>query len=873
MSKNTDLARQGRSPLNRLLRAYGLAILFTALTLGFRLALDAPLEGRPTLVIFTLPILFSAYLGGLGPGLLATLLSTMAASFYLLPPLQNFTVISSADRWQQFFLVLAGVCISAFSEALHKMRQRASLAYIRELSALKEKEHLRAALDEHAIVAMTDGKGKITFVNDKFCAISQYSRQELIGQDHRIVNSGHHDKPFIGELWATIRKGQVWHGELKNRAKDGSFYWVDTTIVPFLDERGQARQYVAIRADITQRKLAQESLLNAERALHASDRRLANILQGMNEACFAVDAEWRFTFVNDRGQVLLRHRREEMLGRTLWEVFDKLLGTPMEVHYRRAMSERVAVSFEAFSPIAQRWLDIRLFPSEDGLAAFLLDIHARKLGEEALKETRARLDSALEAGAIGTWTWDIPNDRLVSDEVTARLFSVDKEEAAQGLPAQAYIRAILPADQGAVTQALDQAIQSCGRYDIEYRLPLPDGSLRWIQARGRVDGNAAQQPVLFHGAVMDITERKRSEARFRRLVDSNAQGVLFWSTEGKITDANDAFLDLVGYTRSDLKSGELNWARMTPPEYADLDERNLKELALTGICTPTEKEYTRKDGTRVAVLIGAAVFDDNPSEGVCFVLDISQARQAHLEIQRLNLQLEERVRERTAQLESANEELESFSYSVSHDLRAPLRAIDGFSQAILEDYAALLPPEGQECLDIIRNRTKRMGMLIDDLLAFSRLSRLPITRREVDMESLVNSVLDDLLAEQPERKLDLQVASLPSCQGDHALLRQVWVNLLSNAFKYTRQRAPAVIQIGCEEGVYFVRDNGAGFDMRYLDKLFGVFQRLHREEEFSGTGVGLAIVKRIVHRLGGTVWAEGAVDQGATFSFRMETAG
>ncbi len=368
-------------------------------------------------------------------------------------------------------------------------------------ASLREIGDLKMALDEHAIVAITDPQGRITYVNDKFCAISKYSRDELLGQDHRIINSGHHSKEFIRDLWRTIAQGRVWHGEIMNRAKDGSHYWVDTTIVPFLNEQGKPRQYVAIRADISERKQAEQT------------------------------------------------------------------------------------------------------------------------------------------------------------------------------------------------------------------------------------------------------------------------------------------------------------------------------------------------------------------------------------IQRLNAELEQRVIERTAQLEAANRELEAFSYSVSHDLRAPLRAVDGFSQAVIEDFGPLLPEEGRRQLNTIRYAAQRMGKLIDDLLSFSRLNRHPLKREAVDMNALVRSVADELGAPWADREIGWQVGTLPPCRGDPALLRQVWLNLLSNALKYTRKRERASIEVGVEESpeglAYRVQDNGVGFDMRYADKLFGVFQRLHRIEEYDGTGVGLAIVQRIVHRHGGRVWARSAPGQGATFCFTL----
>jgi len=237
-------------------------------------------------------------------------------------------------------------------------------------------------------------------------------------------------------------------------------------------------------------------------------------------------------------------------------------------------------------------------------------------------------------------------------------------------------------------------------------------------------------------------------------------------------------------------------------------------------------------------------------------------------------QSSQKVQAANQQLEAANKELESFSYSVSHDLRAPLRAMDGFSRAVMEDYGSQLPADGQRYLQIIRTSAQRMGNLIDDLLSFSRLSRATLSKRTIDVRSLVQETLEELRSQREGREIQLNIGDLPACEGDTALLKQVWINLLSNAFKYTQKRSSAVVEIGCKKeghaNIYFVRDNGTGFDMRYANKLFGVFQRLHRAEDYEGTGVGLAIVQRIIHRHGGRVWAEAVVDQGATFYFTLE---
>jgi PAS domain S-box-containing protein len=253
--------------------------------------------------------------------------------------------------------------------------------------------------------------------------------------------------------------------------------------------------------------------------------------------------------------------------------------------------------------------------------------------------------------------------------------------------------------------------------------------------------------------------------------------------------------------------------------------------------------------------------------------DITDLKEAEDKINELNRELEQRVALRTAQLEAANKELEAFSYSVSHDLRTPLRAIDGFSRILLEDYAEKLDDEGKRLLNVVRDNTGRMGQLIDDILQFSRTGRLELNPAEIDMEGLARTVLDELLATATGPAPQVEIGRIPPARCDRAMMRQVFANLLSNALKFSRGNPAPRVEVGGaiegNEAVYFVKDNGVGFDMQYVDKLFGVFQRLHGVTEFEGTGIGLAIVKRVVTRHGGRVWAEGKVNEGATIYFAL----
>jgi PAS domain S-box-containing protein len=512
-----------------------------------------------------------------------------------------------------------------------------------------------------------------------------------------------------------------------------------------------------------------------------------------------------------------------------------------------------------------------------------LDITEHKRADEELRVSQARYKTIVDNIPQKVYVKG-PDLRWASvNGLLARDFGLRPEDVVGKTN-----RELFPQDLADKYSADDQRIIEAGateEFDEEY---LDQGERRMVHSIKTPvrDDSGTIQGVL--GVFWDVTDERRaqdelraSNERLRRLVDSSVFGFTVSRADGSILEANDYFLDLVGHTREELERGEIDWRTITPVEWLPADERGLAEALEGGTCAPYEKEYLRPDGSRISVLLAYAYLSDSEDRAV-FVLDISERKRAESQLKRalkdlaaVNAELEDRVKARTAALEAANRELEAFSYSVSHDLRAPLRSVDGFSKILLQDHGEQLDAEAQRVLGVVIRNVGQMGRLIDDLLAFSRVSRKELERQPVDIDRLARSVSEELRAAEPERAIEVDIGPLGGTLGDSGLLRQVWVNLLGNAFKFTRPAERPRIEIRCEQGAgerrYSVTDNGVGFDAAYVDKLFQPFQRLHSTSEFEGTGIGLAIVARIVQRHGGRVWAEGASGQGATFGFSLPT--
>ena len=396
--------------------------------------------------------------------------------------------------------------------------------------------------------------------------------------------------------------------------------------------------------------------------------------------------------------------------------------------------------------------------------------------------------------------------------------------------------------------------------------------------------NAPGDIIGISSIARDITERKRAErevqenrARLSGVIGSAMDAIISVDAGQRITIFNEAAEKMFGCPVNEAIGQPLD--RFIPARYREAHREHVAEFGRTGATSRAMGNLRplsglRANGEEFPIEASISHIEVGGQQTYTVILrDVTERKRAEEQILRLNAELEQRVQERTVELTAANNELETFTYSVAHDLRAPLRHIDSFSKILEEDCAGALPRQAAHYLQNIRNSTGKMSMLVDDLLNLARVGRQELRRQTTPLSALVDEVLADLQNETAGRMLEWRIEPLPAIECDPGLMKQVFANLLSNAVKYTRPRPVAIIEVGYRkmngDSAVFVRDNGVGFNMKYADKLFGVFQRLHRAEEFEGTGVGLATVERIVRKHGGHIWADAAVDKGATFYFTV----
>ena len=768
-----------------------------------------------------------------------------------------------------------GAMVSAFATVKDMTALREAEA------ALAESERLfRLTFDQAPIGAALVGVDfRFRRVNARFAQMTGYSVDELLER-------GFPDITLPDDVAAdVVEVKRLAAGELDEYArekryvrKDGGVAWGDVVVRPVAGEDGRPLAFIAMVADVTERR-------SAELAQRESEERLRLLLQNMNDAVYVhelrAESPSRFVDVNERACELLGYSREELLAMDVGaidvpEQAERLPAIMATLHEGgRAVFETEHLTKQGRRlpvEVSVRKLVIKGVPTVLSVAR---DISRRKAAEAVAAKAQRLLHETQEISKLGGWEYDVDTGRITWTDEVYRIHGVEPGFDINDVGFN--IGFYLPEDRPVIAAAFRDVVESGAPYDLELRLRAADGRRLWVRTMARAVKEGGRV-VRVAGNIVDITERKlieealrESETKYREVVERAADGIVM-TDQGRILFANDAFASMSGHAGEEL-------AGMSFLDFVPEDQRGMiadrvrRRLAGEDVPARYEIDLLRKDGTRFSVEASAGVITVAGAQRDLVLLhDITARKQAEQEIRRLNEELRQRVVNRTEQLDAASRELEALAYSIAHDVRAPLRTIDGFSAAVLEDERGL-SDDGVVSLQRVRAAAQTLARRLDDISGLSRVSRRELLRQPIDLSTLAQAIGDELAAENPSRAVCLTVAPGLTADADPVLARVLLRELLGNAWKFTRPRAEAHVAVGAldveDEHAFFVRDDGVGFEMRYAEHLFGAFQRMHPPGEFEGDGIGLAMVQRLVRRHSGRCWAEAEVGKGATFFFTL----
>lgn len=641
----------------------------------------------------------------------------------------------------------------------------------------------------------------------------------------------------------------------------------------------------ALKQEIAERKRVEEIVRKSEAGLTEAQKQ-------------ARIGNWDLDLIAQKGtwsaELFRLHGRDPALGAPVFAEFIQTMVHPDDRDgYLRAHGAAMAANvpmiheYRTVRPDGTiRWVLARTegFRDETGTlvrrSGTEQDITERVATEEALRNSERRFRALIEHSADGISLIDAQNNILYLSPAVAGIEGYTAEE----LAGRNGIENTHPDDIPLVQEIVQQLLANPGKpIPVLWRRRHKSGYWLWLEGVAtNLLGDPAVRAIVTN--YRDVTERKRVEeirARLVSIIESSEDAIMSKTLDGTITSWNRSAEKIFGYSAEEAIGQPM--LLIIPPEYHKEEAHTLAQIRRGERIEHFETKRMTRDRQAIDVSVTLSPIKDERGRVVgasSIARDISAHKRAREEIRELNEKLEERVARRTAELEAANKELEAFSYSVSHDLRAPLRHVDGFAGLLEKHAGASLDEKGRRYLSTIAGAARQMGRLIDDLLSFSRMARAPISVSAVDQNALVATIIREGRFQREGSSIDWQISALPSVTADSAMLRQIWFNLIDNAVKYSSKSPHPRIEIGSlpeagpvngspREPVFFVRDNGVGFDMTYVEKLFGVFQRLHGPAEFEGTGIGLANVRRIVTRHGGRAWAEGRVGEGATFYFSL----
>ncbi len=712
-----------------------------------------------------------------------------------------------------------------------------------------------------------------------------YTQEVALGKN---VNELRLTKLTNEEIAATekqiIEQGS-WTSERKFYHLNGSSFFGVVTSNCIKDEEGEAVSFYFIVKDISLRKQLEEELQKSNEQLEEKVRertaeilkreiRFKTLLENGNDIITMFDRSFQVIYRSPSAEKVIGWTEQDVKLKDNTDNVhpdDKIIAEQSIQDARNNPDKPIAISFRMkhkeghFIWIEGVLVNLLEVPEVEAIVFNFRDITERKTAEEKLIKSEEHFRMLFDQGPDGIFISDHEGNYQDANQIGCDMLGYTFEEITKMNIADILVKEEVPLIPQAISN-LDGGITS-----VVWTFLRKDGSTFLGETTGRVLPDGRLQ-----GIVRDVTQKianekkvVASEKQFRNLLDTMLEGAQLIGFDWKYLYVNDAFTRHAKYTREEL----LGYTVME--KFPGIEN------------VPIYKVYQKCFDERKAMhLINEFVFPDKSvgyfelsfqpvPEGI-FILsvDITEKKKAEIELQKLNTELEIKVSQRTAQLQKANEEMSAFTYSVSHDLRAPLRGIIGFTDILVEDYVEKLDDEAKRLTQVIKQNASNMAQLIDDLLTFSRMGKQEMVKVPVDIQVLVNEIIETTVKQNNKNQnIVWDIKPLPLLKVDVSTIRQVWINLISNAVKYSGKKERPLITIGSwtdEDGIgFYIRDNGVGFDEAYKHKLFKVFQRLHSSEDFEGTGVGLALVDKIVSRYGGTVWAEGKVNEGACFSFSL----
>jgi PAS domain S-box-containing protein len=752
-------------------------------------------------------------------------------------------------------------------------------------ASLYTRSLIEASVDPLVTISV---EGKIMDVNEATILATGAPRATLIGSDF----SGYFtepDKARAGYLEA-FSTGSVRDYPLALRHVSGKITDVIYNARVYHDENGEVAGVFAAARDVTRRKLAEEQILKLNSELKLASLYTRSLIEASVDPLVTISAEGKIMDVNEATVQATGVPREMLIGSDFSAYFtepEKARAGYREVFSTGSVRDYPLALRHASGQIKDVLYNASVYRNKHGevmgVFAAARDVTRRKQAEEQI----LKLNSELKLASLYTRSLiEASVDPLVTISAEGKIMDVNEATIqATGVPREMLIGSDFSAyfTEPDKARAGYREVFSTGSVrDYPLALRRASGQIMDVLYNARVYRNEKDEVAGVFAAARDVTERKQAEEQIlklnselklaslytRSLIEASVDPLVTISAKGKIMDVNEATIQATGVPR-DMLIGSSFSAYFTEPDKA---RAGYQEAFSTGSVRDYPLALRHASGQVMDVLYNARVYCNEKGEVAglfAAARDVTERKRAEEQILQLNSELERRL----AALEQINRELASFSYSVSHDLKTPLRAIDGYCSMLKEEYGDRLDEEGRRDLGVIRRNVVRMARLLDSLLEFVGLFQRQMHVEQIDMNDKVSQVFDELRAAEPERAISFKLDDLPPARGDRAMIREVLKNLLSNAIKFTSTQDAAEIEIGGVEGeketAYWIKDNGVGFDARYAHKLFGVSMRLHPVEEFEGPGIGLAIVKRIIERHGGQVSAQSEVGKGATFRFTL----